>query len=35
MMHRNVQPNSTVVLDAFDHGLLFRSPIERDNVQAA
>lgn len=35
LLHRTVEPDSTVILDAFDEGLIFRAPIDRDSEQAA
>ena len=35
LLLQNVQPNSTVVLDAFDQGLVFRAPLKKEEEKAA
>ncbi|NND07411.1 MAG: ATP-dependent chaperone ClpB [Saprospiraceae bacterium] len=35
LLNRTVQPDSTVVLDAFDHGLVFREPLKKEDDKAA
>ena len=35
LLHQKVKPQSTVVLDAFDHGLIFRAPFKKESDQAA
>ena len=35
LLHQKVEPNSTVVLDAFDNHLVFRPPLKKENGQAA
>ena len=35
LLNQAVQPNSTVVLDSFDNGLVFREPLKKEDEKAA